>query len=175
VDDFRLDAIKFVFPDFVSSFTHAMIANLAELGRPDPYIVGEFSGGGVGYPKSLVFADAYDYFKTNILDFQLSSELNRFIGGSYKVSSELADAADLDTLLHQRIPAFRGRDDWMGTFLDSHDEIRTMTWLYVLGVPTETEREQRMDLGTVLLMTVRGIPIIITATSSILPSTMRPA
>lgn len=81
-----------------------MIAHLAELGRPDPYIVGEFSGGDVGYPKSLVFADAYDYFKTNILDFQLSFELNRFIGGSYEVSSELADAADLDTLLHQRTP-----------------------------------------------------------------------
>ena len=55
VDDFRLDAIKFVFPDFVSSFTHAMIDHLQELGRPDPYIVGEFSGGGVGYTKSLVF------------------------------------------------------------------------------------------------------------------------
>lgn len=56
--------------------------------------------------------------------------------------------------------AFKGRDDWMGAFLDNHDEIRTMTRLYVLNVPTETERRQRMDLGTVLLMTVRGIPII---------------
>lgn len=160
VDDFRLDAIKFVFPDFVSSFTHAMIDHLQELGRPDPYIVGEFSGGGVGYSKSLVFANHYRYFKTNILDFQLSFELNRFIGGSYEVSSEQADAGDLDRLLRQRVIAFKGRDDWMGTFLDNHDEIRTMTRLKVLNVPTETERRQRMDLGTVLLMTVRGIPII---------------
>jgi hypothetical protein len=74
VDDFRLDAIKFVFPDFVSSFTHAMIDHLQELGRPDPYIVGEFSGGGVGYSKSLLFANHYRYFKTNIPDFQLSFE-----------------------------------------------------------------------------------------------------
>jgi cyclomaltodextrin glucanotransferase len=160
VDDFRLDAIKFVFPDFVSNFTHSMIDHLQELGRPDPYIVGEFSGGGVGYPKSLIFANHYNYFKTNILDFQLSFELNRFIGGSYEVSSEQADAGDLDKLLRQRVIAFKGRDDWMGTFLDNHDEIRTMTRLYVLSVPTETERRQRMDLGTVLLMTVRGIPII---------------
>src|SRR5215467_6143786 len=160
VDDFRLDAIKFVFPDFVSTFTHTMIAHLEQLDRPDPYIVGEFSGGGVGYPKSLVFANHYDDFKTNILDFQLSFELNRFIGGAYEVASELADASKLDELLHRRITAFRGRDDWMGTFLDNHDEIRTMTRLYVLGVPTETERQKRMDLGSVLLMTVRGIPII---------------
>jgi cyclomaltodextrin glucanotransferase len=48
----------------------------------------------------------------------------------------------------------------MGTFLDNHDEIRTMTRLDKIGVPTETERRQRMDLATVLLMTVRGIPII---------------
>ena len=160
VDDFRLDAIKFVFPDFVSSFTHAMIDHFQELGRPDPYIVGEFSGGGVGYSKSLVFANHYRYFKTNILDFQLSFELNRFIGGPYEVGSEQADAGDLDRLLRQRVIAFKGRDDWMGTFLDNHDEIRTMTRLKVLNVPTETERRQRMGLGTVLLMTVRGIPII---------------
>jgi glycosidase len=41
VDDFRLDAIKYVFPDFVSTFTNAMIDHLEALGRPDPYIVGE--------------------------------------------------------------------------------------------------------------------------------------
>ena len=85
---------------------------------------------------------------------------HRFIGGPYEVPSKLADAADLDTLLQQRVAAFQGRDDWMGTFLDNHDEIRTKTRLHVLGVTTETEREQRMDLGTVLLMTVRGIPTI---------------
>jgi cyclomaltodextrin glucanotransferase len=48
----------------------------------------------------------------------------------------------------------------MGTFIDNHDDIRTMTRLDKIGVPTETERRQRMDLATVLLMTVRGIPII---------------
>lgn len=160
VDDFRLDAIKFVFPDFVSDFANSMIGYLESQQRPDPYIVGEFSGGGVGYQKSIVFANRYDYFKTNILDFQLSFELNRFIGGAYEYSTELADANDLDQLLRERIKAFKGRDDWMGTFLDNHDEIRTMTRLYVLGVQTETERRQRMDLGSVLLLTVRGIPII---------------
>jgi glycosidase len=35
-----------------------------------------------------------------------------------------------------------------------------MVRLQKLGVNDETERRQRMDLGTVLLMTVRGIPII---------------
>ena len=60
---------------------------------------------------------------------------------------------------HERVLAFNGRDGWQGTFLDNHDQIRTLVRLQKLGVG-EPEREQRMDLGTVLLMTVRGIPII---------------
>ena len=35
-----------------------------------------------------------------------------------------------------------------------------LTRLDKIGVPTETERRQRMDLATVMMMTVRGIPII---------------
>jgi glycosidase len=160
VDDFRLDAIKFVFPDFVSTFTHAMIDHLDELGRPAPYIVGEWSDGGVGDEKSIRFANLYGYFKTNILDFQLSFALNRFIGGKYEDISQQTTATQLNQLLHQRVKAFKGRDDWQGSFIDNHDEIRTMTRLDKIGVPTETERRQRMDLATVLLLTVRGIPII---------------
>ena len=34
VDDFRLDAIKFPFPDFVAKFTHSMIDYSMGLGRP---------------------------------------------------------------------------------------------------------------------------------------------
>jgi glycosidase len=160
VDDLRLDAITFVFPDFVSTFTHAMIDHLKELGRPDPHIVGEWSHDGVGDQKSIRFADHYDYFKTNVLDFQLSFALNRFIGGKYEDMSQQTTATQLDQLLHQRVKAFKGRDDWQGTFIDNHGEIRTMTRLDKIGVPTETERRQRMDLATVLLLTVRGIPII---------------
>jgi glycosidase len=59
VDDFRLDAIKFPFPQFVAQFTHAMIQYLDSLGRGAPYIVGEWSHGGVGDPKSLRFANQY--------------------------------------------------------------------------------------------------------------------
>ena len=45
-------------------------------------------------------------------------------------------------------------------FIDNHDQIRSMVRLAKLGLTDETERRQRMDLATVLLMTVRGIPII---------------
>ncbi|MDT7811439.1 MAG: cyclomaltodextrin glucanotransferase [Acidobacteriaceae bacterium] len=159
VDDFRLDAIKFVLPDFVSAFTHAMIDHLEELGQPDPYIVGEWSDGGVGDKKSIRFADHYD-FKTSILDFQLSFALNRFIGGAYEDLSQQTNATHLDQLLHERVKAFKDRDDWQGTFIDNHDEIRTMTRLDKIGVSTETERQQRMDLALVLLLTVRGVLII---------------
>jgi cyclomaltodextrin glucanotransferase len=159
-DDFRLDAIKFPFPDFVAEFTHSMIHQSHELGRPSPYIVGEWSNGGVGDAKSLHFANSYRRFATNILDFQLSFELNRFVGGSYEYSTEQRSAEQLDRFLHQRVAAFEGRDTWQGTFIDNHDQMRTMVRLDKLGVSPESERARRLDLATVLLLTVRGIPII---------------
>ncbi len=160
VDDFRLDAVKFPFPEFIARFTRTMREHLASLDRPSPYIVGEWSNGGVGDAKSIRFADSYKIFGTNILDFQLSFELNRFIGGDLEYSSERRSAFDLDNFLHERVQAFNGRDTWQGTFLDNHDQIRTMVRLRKLGLTDENERKQRMDLGTVLLMTIRGIPII---------------
>jgi cyclomaltodextrin glucanotransferase len=88
VDDFRLDAIKFPFPVFVARFTHTMIQYLHSLGRPSPSIVGEWSHGGVGDPKSLRFANQYERYATNILDFSLSLALNQFIGGAYEADSK---------------------------------------------------------------------------------------
>lgn len=160
VDDFRLDAIKFPFPDFVAEFTHSMIGESHALGRPSPYIVGEWSNGGVGDEKSLHFANEYERYRTNILDFQLSFELNRFVGGSYEYSTEQRSAEQLDWFLHRRVAAFKGRDTWQGAFIDNHDQMRTMVRLQKLGVKPESERARRLDLATVLLMTVRGIPII---------------
>ncbi len=162
VDDYRLDAVKFPFPEFIAAFTRTMRDHLASLNRPQPYIVGEWSNGGVGDAKSLRFANNYDYFGTNILDFQLSFILNQFIGGNYEdeASMQRKNAFDLDRFLHERVSAFNGRDTWQGTFLDNHDQIRTLVRLQKLCVKDEAERRQRMDLGTVLLLTVRGIPII---------------
>ncbi|MBV8883412.1 MAG: hypothetical protein JO235_05350 [Chroococcidiopsidaceae cyanobacterium CP_BM_RX_35] len=159
VDDFRLDAIKFVFPEFVSRFTHATIDYSKQMGRPAPYIVGEWSNGGVGDAKSLRFANNYDLYATNIFDFQLSFRLNRFVGGDAEDDTQKLSAQELDQFLHQRVTAFQGRDTWQGTFIDNHDQMRTLVRLQKLGID-ETERDRRMDLATVLLMTVRGIPII---------------
>lgn len=160
VDDYRLDAVKFPYPDFIAAFTRTMRDHLASLGRPSPFIVGEWSNGGVGDAKSLRFANSYNVFGTNILDFQLSFMLNRFIGGDYEDPTQRIGGFDLDNFLHERVAAFEGRDTWQGTFLDNHDQIRTLVRLQKLKVADEAERRQRMDLGTVLLMTVRGIPII---------------
>jgi len=129
------------------------------LGRSAPYFVGEWSGGGVGDPKSLAFANAYPFFKTNIFDIELSLALNQFIGGGYEDPSQQLSAQGLDTLLQQRVTAFNGRDDWQGTFIDNHDQMRTLVRLQKLGVE-EAERDRCIDLATVLLMTVRGIPVI---------------
>ncbi len=160
VDDYRLDAVKFPFPDFIATFTRTMREHLAALHRPAPYIVGEWSHGGVGDAKSLQFANKYNLFGTNILDFQLSYILNQYIGGSYEDVTQQANAFDLDNFLHERVLAFNGRDTWQGTFIDNHDQIRSLVRLQKLSVNSEEERKQRMDLATVLLMTVRGIPII---------------
>ena len=160
VDDWRLDAVKFPFPGFIADYTRTMREHLASLNRPAPYIVGEWSHGGVGDAKSLLFANKYDIFGTNILDFQLSFKLNQYIGGEYEDVTQQISAFDLDNFLHERVLAFNGRDTWQGTFIDNHDQIRSLVRLSKLGVTDETERRQRMDLATVLLMTVRGIPII---------------
>ena len=159
VDDYRLDAVKFPYPDFIADFTRSMRDHLSSLNRTQPYIVGEWSNGGVGDAKSLKFANQYQVFGTNILDFQLSFTLNQYIGGDYETSSNRTSAANLDKFLQDRVSAFKGRDSWQGTFLDNHDQIRTMLRLQKLGVKDEAS-EQRMDLGSVLLMTIRGIPII---------------
>ena len=158
-DDFRLDAVKFPFPELISRFTNTIIAYAQQLGRSAPYFVGEWSGGGVGDAKSLAFANAYPFFKTNIFDFELSLALNQFIGGGYEDPSQQLSAQGLDTLLQQRVAAFNGRDDWQGTFIDNHDQMRTLVRLQKLGVE-EAERDRCIDLATVLLMTVRGIPVI---------------
>ncbi len=160
VDDWRLDAVKFPFPEFIANFTRTMRNYSASLNKPLPYIVGEWSHGGVGDAKSLKFANSYNVFGTNILDFSLSLVLNQFIGGDYEVGSDKITAFDLDNQLHLRIQAFQGRDTWQGTFIDNHDQIRTMVRLQKLSLNDETERERRMDLASVLLMTVRGVPII---------------
>ena len=97
-----------------------MIDHLEALGRSDPYIVGEWSNGGVGQQNSLMFANDYDYFKTRILDFQLSFTLNRFIGGAYEDPSQLTNASELDQLLNRRVQAFHDNDDRLGIFIDNH-------------------------------------------------------
>ncbi len=160
VDDFRLDAVKFPFPEFIANFTRTMRDHLASLRRSSPYFVSEWSHGGVGDAKSLRFANNYNVFGTNILDFQLSFALNQFIGGDYEDATQKLNAFDLDNFLHERVLAFNGRDTWQGTFIDNHDQIRSLVRLQKLGLSDEAERRQRMDLVTVLLMTVRGIPII---------------
>ena len=161
VDDFRLDAVKYPFPSFIASFTHEMIEKSTLLGRAAPYIVGEWSDGGAGGDaKSLAFANHYDIFHTNILDFQLAIHLNQYIGGTVEDPTQQFSGQDLATYLTERVIAFDGRDDWQGTFIDNHDQMRTVVRLHKLGVGVE-DSDRRLDLATVLLMTVRGIPIIL--------------
>jgi cyclomaltodextrin glucanotransferase len=160
-DDFRLDAIKFVFPEFVPEFAHAMIDRLRAERRSDPYLVGEWSNGGVGDAKSLRFANDYAVNRTNILDFKLASALNQFVGGAYEAASQQLSGWGLDRFLQQRVIAFNGRDTWQGTFVDNHDQIRTLVRLQKLGIRSEAERERRLDLALTLLLTVRGIPIVL--------------
>jgi glycosidase len=127
-----------------------------------------------GDPKSLAFANRFDVFHTNILDFQLALRLNQYVGGAAEDPTQQFSAQDLAAYLTERVSAFDGRDDWQGTFIDNHDQMRTVVRLHKLGL-SEEESERRLDLATVLLMTVRGIPIIMWgdgAMSSISPISM---
>ena len=163
VDDFRLDAVKYPYRDFVAEFTHAMIEfAIGKLQRASPpYILGEWSNGGVGDETSLDFANHFPYFRTNILDFQLALRLNRFIGGDKEATGEQLSAEGLGDFLKQRSDAFKDqRDTWQGTFIDNHDQMRTLVRLQKLGIDSP-ERERRLDLGTVLLMTLAGVPVIL--------------
>ena len=161
VDDFRLDSVKYPFPDFIASFTQEMIKKSRQLKRGVPYIVGEWSAGGAdGDPKSLAFANRYDTYHTTLLDFQLAIHLNQYIGGAVEDPSQQFSAQDLAAYLTKRVSAFDGRDDWQGTFIDNYDQMRSIVRLHKLGVGVE-ESKRRLDLATVLLMTVRGIPIIL--------------
>lgn len=161
VDDFRLDSVKYPFPDFIAAFTHEMIKKSRQLKRGVPYIVGEWSAGGAGGdPKSLAFANRYGIYHTNLLDFQLAIHLNQYIGGAVEDPSQQFSGQDLATYLTERITAFHGRDDWQGTFIDNYDQMRSIVRLHKLGVGVE-ESKRRLDLATVLLMTVRGIPMIL--------------
>ena len=83
-----------------------------------------------------------------------------FIGGAHEYPTQKMSGNELAEFLSRRVQAFHGNDDWTGTFIDNHDQIRTMTRLDAIGITSETERRQRADLATVMLMTVRGIPII---------------
>jgi cyclomaltodextrin glucanotransferase len=160
VDDFRLDAVKYPFPEFIAAFSQSMIEDSTRLGRHVPYFVGEWSSGGAeGDPKSLAFANHYDVFHTNILDFQLALRLNQYVGGAAEDPTQQFSAQELAAYLAGRVSAFDGRDDWQGTFIDNHDQMRTLVRLHKLGLSAE-DSDRRLDLATVLLMTVRGIPII---------------
>ncbi len=156
VDDFRLDAVKYVDPDFVAAFTRA----IRGASKKTPYIVGEWSDGGVGNNKSLRFASQYSRYHTNLLDFQTAFALNRFIQRNKQPEENRESAQQLDQYLHRRVYDFHGRDTWQGVFLDNHDEIRSLVRLKRLGVDKQSNRKRRMDVGTVLMMTIRGIPII---------------
>ena len=161
VDDFRLDSVKYPFPDFIASFTHEMIKKSRQLERRAPYIVGEWAAGGAGGdPKSLAFANRHDIYHTNLLDFQFAIHLNQYIGGAVEDPSQQFSAQDLAAYLTKRVSAFDGRDDWQGTIIDNYDQMRSIVRLHKLGVGVE-ESKRRLDLATVLLMTVRGIPMIL--------------
>ena len=167
VDDFRLDAVKYPYPEFIASFTQAMADRAEMLGRADLYIVGEWSNGGIDDEQSLTFANSYDVYRTNIFDFDFSLRLNQFVGGDAEYDGsdpnmptpQRISAQDLDAFLQARVSAFQGRDTWQGTFIDNHDQMRTLVRLQKLGFDAQS-RERRLDLATVLLMTSRGVPFI---------------
>jgi len=86
--------------------------------------------------------------------------LNQFIGGTHQAASQQLSAQGLERWLHARGTAFHGCDTSQSTFIVSHDQMRTLVRFHKLGITNDTERQRRMDLATVLLLTVSGMLII---------------
>jgi len=160
VDDFRLDAVKYPFPDFIAFFTREMI----EESRCSGGAPLTSSGNGQPVEREVTRNPSLSQTVLTFFTQPFSISNSHFISTSMwaarrKILPNQFSARDLAAYLTERVSAFDGRDDWQGTFIDNHDQMRTVVRLHKLGL-SEEDSDRRLDLATVLLMTVRGIPII---------------
>ncbi|HDY7695905.1 TPA: cyclomaltodextrin glucanotransferase [Vibrio vulnificus] len=168
VDAIRIDAIKHMDKSFIQQWTTDIYDYSKTLGREGFYFFGEWFGASANTTTGI---DGYaiDYANTSgsaLLDFGFRDTMERVLanrpGNSMKT---------LNNYLETRKSVFTS-DDWQVVFMDNHDMARISTALRSDastfgpgnnesgGNQTEAFAKQRVNLGLVATMTVRGIPAI---------------
>ncbi|HDY7902015.1 TPA: cyclomaltodextrin glucanotransferase [Vibrio vulnificus] len=168
VDAIRIDAIKHMDKSFIQQWTTDIYNYSKTLGREGFYFFGEWFGASANTTTGI---DGYaiDYANTSgsaLLDFGFRDTMERVLanrpGNSMKT---------LNSYLETRKSVFTS-DDWQVVFMDNHDMARISTALRSDastfgpgnnesgGNQTEAFAKQRVNLGLVATMTVRGIPAI---------------
>lgn len=168
VDAIRIDAIKHMDKSFIQQWTTDIHNYSKTLGREGFYFFGEWFGASANTTTGI---DGYaiDYANTSgsaLLDFGFRDTLERVLAGRAGNSMKT-----LNNYLETRKSVFTS-DDWQVVFMDNHDMARISTALRSSastfgpgnneagGNQSEAFAQQRVNLGLVATMTVRGIPAI---------------
>ncbi len=168
VDAIRIDAIKHMDKSFIQQWTTDIYNYSKTIGREGFYFFGEWFGASANTTTGI---DGYaiDYANTSgsaLLDFGFRDTIERVLtnrsGNTMKT---------LNDYLENRKTVFTS-DDWQVVFMDNHDMARISTALRsdastfgpgnneAGGNQSESFAKQRVNLGLVATMTVRGIPAI---------------
>lgn len=168
VDAIRIDAIKHMDKSFIQKWTTDIYNYSKTLGREGFYFFGEWFGASANTTTGI---DGYaiDYANTSgsaLLDFGFRDTLERVLANRSGNSMKT-----LNNYLETRKSVFTS-DDWQVVFMDNHDMARISTALRSSaltfgpgnneagGNQSEAFAQQRVNLGLVATMTVRGIPAI---------------
>lgn len=168
MDAIRIDAIKHMDKSFIQQWTTDIHNYSKTLGREGFYFFGEWFGASANTTTGI---DGYaiDYANTSgsaLLDFGFRDTLERVLAGRAGNSMKT-----LNNYLETRKSVFTS-DDWQVVFMDNHDMARISTALRSSastfgpgnneagGNQSEAFAQQRVNLGLVATMTVRGIPAI---------------
>ncbi|HAS3625867.1 TPA: cyclomaltodextrin glucanotransferase [Vibrio cholerae] len=168
VDAIRIDAIKHMDKSFIQQWTTDIYNYSKTLGREGFYFFGEWFGTSANTTTGI---DGYaiDYANTSgsaLLDFGFRDTLERVLANRSGNSMKT-----LNNYLETRKSVFTS-DDWQVVFMDNHDMARISTALRSSastfgpsnneagGNQSEAFAQQRVNLGLVATMTVRGIPAI---------------
>ncbi|MCG3727130.1 alpha-amylase family glycosyl hydrolase [Vibrio cincinnatiensis] len=168
VDAIRIDAIKHMDKSFIQQWTTDIYDYSKSLGRDGFYFFGEWFGASANTTTGI---DGYaiDYANTSgsaLLDFGFRDTLERVLANRAGNSMKT-----LNSYLETRKSVFTS-DDWQVVFMDNHDMARISTALRSSastfgpgnneagGNQSEAFAQQRVNLGLVVTMTVRGIPAI---------------
>ena len=154
IDGFRIDTAKHVNPEFWQAFVPAMLETAEAEGIPNFLIFGEVysDNPNSGYLAQFTRRDGFP----TVLDFAFQAAVRETLGRN-SPPSVLVDMFDGDVNYEGGAEqAIR-----MPTFLGNHDMGRFSTIVKAdnPGISQE-ELEQRVALGHVMLMTLRGTPVI---------------